>query len=366
LKILIAAERCGIFFEKYIDNMAEALVDCGVTPVLLAGEAYMGRMAQRIDVISSEVYTKYASNFDEHRYLEVFEIASKLGINHVHFIFLFDPQRLFLALNSILESSGLTFTYSIFGLAEYARKPIYANIHEKMLNMKSIRRVLLHSIAPNVAKKLSSDWNILQSPKVSFVHDPLYDPPSAFKLSKLEARQALQIPEKQKVLLYFGTYYRKKGADLLLAAADACQDLKGTCFLFVGNTQTAPPDFNHTAFKLSNVRVDDRTIDEDTAYKYFIAADLIIQPYRKEYQYDTSGVLVQASLAKRPTLVPDIAPFKEVVEDYRLGLTFNCEQIDSLIEAIRGFHRDALEYGDYDEYVNSIESWKLLAQLILE
>lgn len=345
--------------------MAEALIALGCTPFLLAGEEYSGRMANQIEVIYSNSFKKYASNLDEHRYLEVFRIASKLGIYHVHFIFLFDPHRLFLALNSGAQSNRLIFTYSIFGLAEYATKPIYARFHEEMLKMSSIRRVLIHSIFPEAMDGLSKDWSILQSPKVSFVHDPLYDPPDAFKQSRFEARQSLDIPMEQKVFLYFGTYYRKKGADLLLSAAEACQNLQNVCFLFAGSTKTAPHNFNRNALNLPNVRVDDRIIDEDTAYKYFIAADLIIQPYRLEYQYDTSGVLVQSCLAKRPTLVPNITPFKETVGAYRLGLTFDCENVDSLINAINQFYKESFQLGDCQKYINTIESWKDLAQLIL-
>ncbi|EJR92908.1 hypothetical protein IKE_05832 [Bacillus cereus VD196] len=365
MKILLVSERCSIFFEKYIDNMAEALMKKGILPVLLAGETFSGRMAEKIEVVYSDDFTKYASSLDEHRYLSVFQIASRLGIRHVHLVFFLDPQRLSLALNSCSQAKDLTFSYSIFGLAEYARKPIYAKIHEQLLATPTIQRVLLHSIAPNVMADLSKRWNILQSTKVSFVHDPLYDPPAAFKQSRLKARNELNIPEQQKIILYFGTYYNKKGADLLLEATKSFQDLKNVCFLFAGNTQTAPANFDHIALTLPNVRVDDRIIDEETAYKYFVAADLIVQPYRREYEYDTSGVLVQSCLAQRPTVVPDITPFKETVQTYKLGFTFSCERVDSLITAIQDFLQTPAYSGNYKEYINKIESWDDLANTIL-
>jgi glycosyltransferase involved in cell wall biosynthesis len=366
MKILIVSERSTSFLDRYIFNLTKALNDTGVGVLLLSGEAFEHQLPN-LTVTSSAAFTELSKTLDEHRYLEVFHVAKQAQIDHIHFCFFVDPQRLYLALQTNPTVLNLRFSYSIFGLAEYLRKKIYRNFHEKLLNSDLIKTILIHSDYPDVARATAQREHILDSPKVNFVHDPIYDEPLFFTTKQIEARKRLGLPEDRKIVLYFGTFFYKKGADLLLSAAEHFEGDPSIQFVFAGSTRTAPDGFSKANYvDKSHIYFDDRFIDDLTMAYYFAAADLIVLPYRRYYEHDTSGVLVQASLARKPILVPDISPFKETVADYQLGETFICEDVEDLTNQIRLFFTNTTDkaYG-WEHYIGSIESWNTLANLIV-
>ena len=367
MKLLIVSERCSTFRVKLIDNLVRALLSQNVEVVLLVGEAFNGSVAQEIEVLSPPRFRELSKSMDEHRYLEIFKIAFEAEIDQVHFCFFLDPQRLYLALETDDLAKELKFSYSIFGIAEYLRKAIYRHFHEALLQQTYIKRVLIHSIHPETAQAKAKEMGILDSNKVAYVHDPLYDPPEALLIDKSMARRALALPLDAQIVLYFGTYGFKKGPDLLLSVAKRFKDEPRVQFIFAGNTSTATFDFDKGHYSWANIRFDDRFIDEETAYLYFAASDLVVQPYRRYYEFDTSGVLVQACLARRAVLVPDISPFKETVNAYNLGQTFKCEDADSLEEEILMIlaQKEQPNQRHFEKYISQIESWSTLADLIL-
>lgn len=367
MKLLIVSERCSTFRVKLIDNLVRALLSQNVEVVLLVGEAFNGSVAQEIEVLSPPRFRELSKSMDEHRYLEIFKIAFEAEIDQVHFCFFLDPQRLYLALETDDLAKELKFSYSIFGIAEYLRKAIYRHFHEALLQQTYIKRVLIHSIHPETAQAKAKEMGILDSNKVAYVHDPLYDAPEALLIDKSMARRALALPLDAQIVLYFGTYGFKKGPDLLLSVAKRFKDEPRVQFIFAGNTSTATFDFDKGHYSWANIRFDDRFIDEETAYLYFAASDLVVQPYRRYYEFDTSGVLVQACLARRAVLVPDISPFKETVNAYNLGQTFKCEDADSLEEEILMIlaQKEQPNQRHFEKYISQIESWSTLADLIL-
>jgi len=368
MSVLVVSERCSSFLRQYIRGFATALAGFGARPLVLGGEPFSD---DAIPAITTATFSALAPQLDEHRYLEVFRVAREHGATHVHFCFLTDPQRLYLALSTDPRAQQLRFTYSIFGLAEYVRKPIYRVFHERLLAMDCIGRVLLHSIHPEVARSTAAQHGILQSPKVAYVHDPVYDDPTLFDVDKHAARIELRLPVDKRIALYFGTFSHKKGPDVLLEASRQLRAGEGVRVVMAGNLRHAAagqlPGVAE-AKSLPNVIVDDRFIDDAAMGRYFAAADLVVQPYRREYEHDTSGVLVQAALAGRPVLVPDISPFTQTVHEFGLGRTFACGDATDLARRIVDGLRDpsvtAPSTGKH--YVQRIESWSTMAGKVLD
>jgi glycosyltransferase involved in cell wall biosynthesis len=368
MNVLIVSDRCSNFLRNYIRLFATALGASGAFPLVLAGESVS---EHGLSTITTPAFSELASQLDEHRYLEAFRVARDYHADHVHFCFMTDPQRLYLALATDPEAHQLRFTYSIFGLAEYLRKPIYRQLHERLLAMDCVKRVLVHSIYPEVARSTAAKHGILQSAKVAYVHDPVYDDPGLFEVDQGTARAELGLPPDKRVALYFGTFSHKKGPDVLVAASRHLGARDQLRVVLAGNIRAAPAGLvpNPAAEDLpTNILVDDRFVDDVTMGRYFAAADLVVQPYRSEYEHDTSGVLVQAALAGRPVLAPDISPFRQTVQEFRLGTTFSCgDPVDlarRMDEALYEPRPASATSGT--RYIQRIESWTALARLTLE
>jgi glycosyltransferase involved in cell wall biosynthesis len=368
VKVLIVSERCSSFLRNYLLGFTNALAAMGAQPLVLGGEPFS---EQGITAITTPTFSALAPLLDEHRYLEAFRVARDHHAGHVHFCFMTDPQRLYLALAAEPEAQRLSFTYSIFGLAEYLRKPIYRQLHERLLAMDCVRRVLVHSIHPAVARSTAAKHGILQSPKVAYVHDPVYDDPALFEVDRGAARAELGLPQDKHVALYFGTFSHKKGPDVLMAAFHHLHARDQLRVVLAGNARGGPAGLvPHRAGgdMPRNILVDDRFVDDVTMGRYFAAADLVVQPYRGEYEHDTSGVLVQAALAGRPVLAPDISPFRQTVQEFGLGSTFSCGDAADLAsrieEALRAPSPASAARGK--RYIERIESWPIMAGLVLE
>jgi glycosyltransferase involved in cell wall biosynthesis len=195
------------------------------------------------------------------------------------------------------------------------------------------------------------------------VYDPIYEDPRAYRISQTAARKRLGLPRNKKLALYFGNFFFSKGADILLKAAQKFPN-KNVMFVFAGNTTSANFALNRKDFNRKNIILDDRFIPEDEAVFYLRAADVVVLPYRRFYKDGTSGLLVQAALAERPAMVPDIFPFNAVVRTYKTGMVFTLESPSALARSIA----QALTSegrGGYARYIHEIESWKELAKAAL-
>jgi glycosyltransferase involved in cell wall biosynthesis len=238
---------------------------------------------------------------------------------------------------------------------------------EKLLKMDIVNSVLLHSIYPLVSSRLCSKMSYYQSSKVNFIYDPIYENQEDYCLNSNGAKKLFNLQDKGKIILFFGAYFFSKGPDLLLQVAKELINISDLHFLFIGDTKTASFDFRKKDYvQLKNITFIDRFVEDQTVINYMIASDLLVLPYRKYYENNTSGVLVQSCLAKTPLLVPNISPFKNVIEDYHLGSTFECESIEDLKGQIIKFYKsnNDVSIQNYSDYIKTITSWHDIAKLI--
>ena len=139
--------------------------------------------------------------------------------------------------------------------------------------------------------------------------------------SKLEARKELSLSGD--VYLIMGNLTADSGADRIVSQADKI----GKTILFVTNPKGANTsnwkkvqDFiklNQDIVKENNlqkyVRFDLRELPVELWWKYFSAADLILQAYRGGVR---SGVFSEAMAARRPVIASNISFFKEMAKKY--------------------------------------------------
>ena len=90
-------------------------------------------------------------------------------------------------------------------------------------------------------------------------------------------------------------------------------------------------------------------------------------PYRKGYSHGTSGVLVQAGLAKKPIIAPDFEPFKSIVDSYKVGRTFSAENAEDIGLQINNLwhSQSQIEPGlafKWSAYTEQLTTWSQIAE----
>ena len=279
--------------------------------------------------------------------------AQATGCDHVHACFMQDAPALLDAIAS--SAPQLTWSFSTFGLGAMVRSSGYLESFSRLAERDEVTRILVHSIHPQVAARRARDLGIATRAKVVYVREPIYDPPDAFLVSRAASRDALGLPVDRTIALCFGAFSPKKGGDLLVAAATGSATPL-VLLVGAGASELATPG--------PNLRVDASYVDYAVAAQYFRACDFVVLPYRRDYEDDTSGVLVQAALAERPVIVPDVSPFRETVGEFELGATFECENVDSLAAAIAAMTRTTAPYGGFGHYLAGFEPWSQFAALV--
>ena len=190
-------------------------------------------------------------------------------------------------------------------LDESLTKYFFDNVDYFMVMSKSVESDLL-SFYP--------DANYVYTPH------PLYDL-FGDEISKIQARQALDITEK-KVLLYFGLIRPYKGLDILIKAAGILKNkLENFKILAIGDCYENP---DHYWNLIKENAVDDvfdlriEFVADDHVNMFFSAADAVVLPYKSATQ---SGVVPVAYHFNRPVIVSDVGGLKEIVNEGKTGFT---------------------------------------------
>lgn len=365
MKILLVADSPHLFLRKYIQGACAAFNELGQTPLVLCTPPACFDSDIEGQIVTDAAFHDWCRSKSPQRFTRAFELAKQLGAQRVHICFFNDADALWRSIDAQLPPS-IELSISIFGLGAF-RDSAYEAAYHKLIARRVIAKTLLHSNNPEIAKMGAATMGLLDAGRVHYLHDPIYDDPRLFKHKKNVAREQLGIDPDKKIVLYYGTFPKKKGADLLLETARHSAD-RNTCFLFAGSLSASDSGcLTKGDFDLPNVRLDDRVIDEADTGLYFCSADLIALPYRRFYELDTSGVFVQSCLARRPMVVPNFAPFRQTVDRFRLGGTFRCDDACDLGRGIRALLDDAAPDAQrgFDEYIASLSSWTDFASAIL-
>lgn len=195
--------------------------------------------------------------------------------------------------------------------------------HEKRPGDKPFTRYFLKSCDAfiTMSEKVMQDLRLFEKEKpAALIAHPLYDNFGA-AISKQEARKYLGLPEKEKIILFFGFIRHYKGLDLLLEAmADSRIREKRIRLLIAGEFYEEARPYQEQMEKLGIVdslflRTD---FIPDSEVKYYLcAADAVIQPYRNATQ---SGVTPLAYHFEKPMLVTNVGGLPSLVPDRRVGL----------------------------------------------
>jgi glycosyltransferase involved in cell wall biosynthesis len=203
-----------------------------------------------------------------------------------------------------------------------------------------------------------------QKPRLLNPH-PLFDnygPP----VSKEEAMRLLQLDPSKKYMLFFGLIRDYKGLDILLKAM-AKDELRHSPveLIIAGEYYSNREEYENLIASLhleNKVHLHTRFIPDDEVYKYFCAADVVVQPYKHATQ---SGVTQICYHFNKPMIVTNAGGLPEIVPDNKVGFVIAPDET-SVASAILRFYSEKKE----EAFVRNIRiekekySWKTMADSI--
>ena len=166
---------------------------------------------------------------------------------------------------------------------------------------------------------------------------PTYNVFKFENMSKEKARQLLQIPMEEKVLLFFGFVREYKGLKYLIHALPRIQKECENIRLFVvgdfggvQNREAYEKIMEENRVK-DAVTVCDGYIPDREIEKYFAACDLVVLPYVSATQ---SGIVQIAYGFEKPVVVTNVGGLPDVVENGKTGYVVEPENPDALADAV--------------------------------
>lgn len=195
---------------------------------------------------------------------------------------------------------------------------------------KKINKIIVHT---GSAKKILCAMGI-QEEKISLIHYPAFH--GQFQDPILYNSHIPILKSHIPVLLSLGGTRYSKGLDVLLEA------LKSVSLPFRLVIAGKPEDFDQefidrnvaTYAKAVDSRL--RRVSDAEFIEAINAADCIVVPYRKSFD-GASGPMTEGVWARKPIIGPNHGSLGDMIKTYKLGLTFEAENPNSLAEAITKF-----------------------------
>lgn len=201
---------------------------------------------------------------------------------------------------------------------------------------------------------------------IQTVH-PTYNAFKMKNMSKEEAREILDIPTNEKVMLFFGFVREYKGLKHIInALPEIAKELPNAKLYIVGDFDGDKERYLELIKEKkieSNIHIFDGYIPDDEVEKFFASCDLVVLPYESATQ---SGIVQIAYGFRKPVIVTDVGGLPEVVENERTGYVveaFNDEQLGKAV--IRFFKEDRA--AEFEENVIKEEykySWDRMVEVI--
>jgi D-inositol-3-phosphate glycosyltransferase len=233
--------------------------------------------------------------------------------------------------------------------------------HEKMPGMKLLTSWFVKSVDGFVtmSRAVLQDLDKFDNskPRIYCPH-PLYDN-FGVAIAKNEAKKTLNLDPDFGYLLFFGFIRDYKGLDLLIKSfADRRLQALPVKVLVAGEFYSDPQPYFDLIKKL---KLSDRFIIRNNfipnteVYKYFSAADVVVQPYKEATQ---SGVTQVAYHFNKPMITTNVGGLSETVPNGIVGYVVEPDQV-AVAEAIYSFYagQKELEFSENVKEEKKKYSW---------
>ena len=249
---------------------------------------------------------------------------SGISIFHFH-IFYTNILVLFnLLFVKILFGKVVLTVHDVSSFSNSSNSPIIGKLIYKLTDRIITHNEFSKSEILNVNSNLSSCISIVPHGNyTSFIN---------IQFDKEKSKEQLGIPNNRRILLFFGMIKKVKGLEILLfSLKDVIKRNPDILLVIAGKPweddfstyQKIIDENNLSEYILLHTKF---IPQQDVGY-YYCASDLIVLPYKKNYQ---SGVLMMALSYKRPALVSNLPSLKEIISDNETGFLFKTENVSDL------------------------------------
>ncbi|MCS7078319.1 MAG: glycosyltransferase [Bacteroidia bacterium] len=249
--------------------------------------------------------------------------------------------------------------------------------HEKRPLDKILTRYFINQCDSFVVmsnKVLQDLRSFTEKPAICLPH-PIYNIYQP-RVDKKNARQQLNLPYNEKILLFFGFIRKYKGLDLLL---EALPKIKNEVKLLIAGEFYGNEEYYLDKIKSSGLNeriyLHNYFIPQNKVHLYFSACDVVVQPYLSATQ---SGVTQVAYFFGKPMIVTDVGGLSEIVISQKSGLVCPVVYQDKQVDIIQTSYLLAKEidiffdlpYQDMEAFILSEDfqskySWSSFAKKIL-
>lgn len=211
--------------------------------------------------------------------------------------------------------------------------------HEKRIGDRILTNYFIKSIDSFIVMSRSVKEDIRQfstEKPVEFIPHPIYDNYGEL-IPRAQALAHLNLPEKDRYILFFGFIRDYKGLDLLLKSiADERIRNRNIKLIVAGEYYGNEASYNEL---IRSENVENQLVmrtefipSEEVKY-YFGAADLVVQPYKSATQ---SGISQLAYHFEKPMIVTRVGGLPEIVEHGKVGYVVDVK-VDAISDAIVDF-----------------------------
>ncbi|MDR1699380.1 MAG: glycosyltransferase [Prevotellaceae bacterium] len=240
--------------------------------------------------------------------------------------------------------------------------------HEKRLGDALLTRYMLSASDAFVVMSgqvLADLRKFSQKPALVVPH-PIYDLYGEI-IPKKQAREKLNIPEKEKVILFFGFIRKYKGLALLLEAMNAEQVKSRNVKLLIAGEYYGDEDYYKNLIAQLGIEksliLATHFIPDNEVKNYFCAADVVVQPYISATQ---SGISQIAYHFEKPMIVTNVGGLPEIVPDGKAGYVAEVSS-QKVADAIVRFYDEDKE-AEFTENVRREKQrfgWDKMAEAVL-
>jgi len=259
---------------------------------------------------------------------------SGISIFHFH-IFYTNILVLFnLLLVKILFGKVVLTVHDVSSFSNSSNSSIIGKLVYKLTD-----RIMTHN---EFSKSEIINMNANLSSCISIVPHGNYTPFINVQYDKEKSKEQLGIPNNRRILLFFGMIKKVKGLEILLSALKGVIKRNPDVLLVIAGKPWENDFSNYQKIIDKNnlseyILLHTKFIDQEDVEHYYCASDLVVLPYKKNYQ---SGVLMMTLSYERPALVSDLPPLKEIISDNENGFLFKTENVSDLTTRINSILSD--------------------------
>ena len=232
------------------------------------------------------------------------------------------------------------------------------------MTLKCGRHFIVH--AKEEATELKQ---IMEKPDYQVTPHPSYNAFRFTNLTKEQARGVLQIPENQKVLLFFGFVRPYKGLKYLIEALPQVVKALPDIRLMIVGEFAGEDEKNQYLQQIQEagmtdyVMIEDGYIPDQEVEKYFAACDMVVLPYESATQ---SGIVQIAYGFEKPVVVTAVGGLPDVVTDKETGYIVPPCNPGKLAEGILRYFYDHMEERFHENIKKEADrfSWERMAEVI--